>query len=57
MGNGDRRNSLKMRRRKSQRKHKDRLQRAAAARAERIASAGRPEKKPLRTARKPTTAG
>lgn len=57
MGNGDRRNSSKMRRRKSQRKLKDRLHRAAAARAERIAAVGKPEKKPTRAARKPAAAG
>lgn len=57
MGNGDRRNSSKMRRRKAQRKLKDRGLRAATARAERIAAAGKPEKKPTRAARKPSPAG
>jgi hypothetical protein len=57
MGNGDRRNSSKMRRRKSQAKLKGRIHRAAAARAERIAAAGKPEKKPARAARKPAAAG
>ena len=57
MGNGDRRNSNKMRRRKSQAKLKGRIHKAAAARAERIAAAGKPEKKPARAARKPAAAG
>lgn len=58
MGNGDRRNSNKMRRRKSQAKLKGRIQKAAAARAERIAAAGKAsEKKPTRAARKPAAAG
>ena len=58
MGNGDRRNSGKMRRRKSQAKLKGRLRKAATARAERIATAGKAaEKKPTRAARKPAAAG
>ncbi len=58
MGNGDRRNSNKMRRRKSQAKLKGRIHKAAAARAERIAAAGKAaEKKPARAARKPAAAG
>ena len=47
-----------MRRRKSQAKLKGRIQKAAAARAERIAAAGKAaEKKPARAARKPAAAG
>jgi hypothetical protein len=57
MGNGDRRNSSKMRRRKSQAKLKGKLLKAATARLERIAAAGKPEKKPARAARKPAAAG
>jgi hypothetical protein len=47
-----------MRRRKSQAKLKGRLRKAATARAERIATAGKAaEKKSTRAARKPAAAG
>lgn len=53
MANGDRRNSRKMIRRKSQAKKKAREKRALAERAARYAASGKPTEKKTRTARKP----
>lgn len=53
MANGDRRNSRKMLRRKSQAKKKAREQRALAERAARYAASGKPAEKKTRAARKP----